>query len=110
MTEWAGGMSRPKASVTDAQATQMGDFVGSIWSAASGAGSVEAAVEAIMASADRGGSESALHTRALVQSLVVPRREHFAGETRLVEAVMLQPLVGKRLFLVLPEGWDAALT
>lgn len=114
VTEWAGALLRPPATVTDAQATRTGDFVGLVWNVASGATSVDEAVAAIVASTpsvDLGlGSANVAETRAFVRALVVSRRAHFVAEARLVEAVLLQPLGGRRLFLVLPVGWEVGLT
>ena len=111
--EWGAQLLVPAAGTSDAIAASMGDFAGHAWNLASGSGPADEIAATLAGAYPRSadGQETADGARrlALVRDLVAVRRARFATEPRLVEAVLLQHLGGRRFYLALPVGWDAAL-
>lgn len=110
INEWGAPLLATTATMSDAVAASLGDFAGQVWNVASGDGAVDEIVATLVrswptASVDGGAEETGPRVRELVTS----RRDRFSGEKRLVEAVVVQHLGGKRFYLALPVGWDDAL-
>lgn len=113
VNEWGAALLGGAAATTDAIAANVGDFAGQVWNLASGAAPVDEITATLLrtypATAHDEASD-ATRPETLLRDLVGARRARFASETRLVEAVVLQHLGGKRFFLALPIGWDAELS